>query len=72
VLRYVVLQRDGMPKLPPARKMFHQDPKFGHLLRSAPLPGATPIPLTDDRSLARAAATAAAAAAAAPAAQQQP
>ncbi len=64
VLRYVMLRRDGMPKLPLARAMYHKDPKFGHLLRSPALPGALPIPLAEAAAGA-AAATAAAAAAAA-------
>jgi hypothetical protein len=45
VLRYVIVRRDALPKLPPARKMFDADPQFGHLLRSPKLPGAIPIPL---------------------------
>jgi hypothetical protein len=57
VLRYVVLKRDGVPKLPPARRMFHGDRQFGRLLRPPPRPGALPIPLSP-----RAAAAAAAAA----------
>ena len=65
VLRYVVLKRDALPKLPRARSMFHHDAQFGHLLRPPPLPAALPIPLSEAATAGAAPASGSAAAAAA-------